>query len=343
MYPNQPYQGQQYQAITAGTVALRPVPREGSRIANRPAQTNPQREGWNLKWRRSSNAPQQHQGTTGSSSQFAAASVPAPGSMPAANPAVALQQENRLHVAGDEPNLQPVSQAAWLTPPQPNRAPTPPPEMRLSQAQSTIPNYFSDPFGDDQPQAGKPSIRVTNPQDEMLFPPPSERTADPALPSESAPMNDLRSTFDQLNGPDPAQQGSSRPENLMPSPTAPRPQATPSPNTQPRITPPPTQRPNQGPSIGEMLRDNRPDEGLNRPLRDSTELLPAPGRGQADRDSRDSNADIDQPDDDQLDNPFDRLRNEDADQADRDRLNSGKSEDVDRDGGVGRYGEDRAA
>ncbi len=58
-----PFPSQQYQANgadnRAGVVALRPVPREGARTANRPAQTNPQREGWNLRWRRSANAPQQ--------------------------------------------------------------------------------------------------------------------------------------------------------------------------------------------------------------------------------------------------------------------------------------------
>ncbi len=251
----------------------------------------------------------------------------------------ASQVDSQLQVAADQPNLRPVTQTMWLADQQQEDASTGPAEIRLSQAQSNSRNYFTDPFGDDRPQSGNQSIPVTAPQDELLFPPPSERAADPTLPSESAPMNELRSAFDQLNEPSPTQQGNSQPQNSMPTPKVPQSQGAPSPRTQP-----PKQTPEEGHSFGDMLRDNKPDEGLKPPVRDSDDLLPVPDRGQVDRDSKDSNADTDRPEDGQFDNPFERLRKQDADKADRDRLNSGKAEDVDpddREDGVGRYDDNR--
>jgi hypothetical protein len=237
---------------------------------------------------------------------------------------MSASQHDSLQVVTDQPNLRPVTQTTWLADQQREDASTPPAEIRLSQAQSNSPNFFTDPFGDDQPEKENQSIPATAPQGELLFPPPADRAGTPTLPGESAPRNDLRSAFDQLN---------------EPAPTAPRSQARPSPRAQPL-----RQTPEQGDSLGEILRDNKPDEGLKPPLKASDDLLPVPGRGQADRNSRALDADIDRQGNGQSDSPFDRLRNQDADKADRDRLNAGKPEDVDpvdREDGVGRYDDSR--
>jgi hypothetical protein len=81
-----------------------------------------------------------------------------------------------------------------------------------------------------------------------------------------------------------------------------------------------------------MLKNRQPDDGLRRSKeQDAEELLPAPNREPSD----------DRSQDDQFDDPFQRLRDRAADEADRDRLESERSmDDDDRDEGVGRFEDD---
>jgi hypothetical protein len=285
---------------------------EGSRVAPRPAPTNPQHQGWDLQWRRSSRVA-----TTKPISQVAAYSqsndVFAAGNIP--------PDRNRLRV-GNAANLSPIAQATWLAQQQesdpfalpPELAPSElaPSELAPSEPQSKERNYFNDPFGDDPVPA--PTGEPAPAPDEALFPPPTD-VADPVLPNETRPMNELRSEFDRLDQP------MRVPDSLRGS--APRAQPverddTP-PSAQPRAT-----TPGDGPSLGEMLRDNNPDEGLNPQRSNETDnSIQTPDRNRA----------IDRSNQDQFDNPFPRQRGNSADELERDRMNSPPT----RDDGVGRY------
>lgn len=298
------------------------------------AQPNPRPEGWNLRWRRSPNAPQPTQPSADVfSSPNASTNIKATPISTRAETS-APQFHGQLHVATEQPNLRPVSRAGWSSNVGSVAPAESPSEIRLTQAQSDDHDFFSDPFGDDQPAITGQSIPVTSPQGEMLLPPPGERAADPVLPSESAPMNELRNAFDQLDDAASSPQGNLRGVESMPTPS--QQQALPSPTPQAPQNAAPKQ--NEGPSLGEMLRDSNPTEGLQPPATNDS-FLPPPSNPQTERETPAPDA----RDQRQFDNPFERLRNEEADKADRDRLNSGRPEDIDRparEDGVGRYDND---
>jgi hypothetical protein len=244
------YQRHASPAPVTGQVMLRPVPLEGSqqRVARRPA--SPQLD-WNLQWRRSSRvAPSMRV-------RRVAANSPAQDVFAESDTAV----DHGLQPAGRAPQLRPVAQSAWLTQQQPVDIFETPQELSLDEAQETVPNFFTDPFGDD-PLAGEPPAQAMD--KDPLFPPPGQAELDSAMPSDSPPQdqqNQLRSQFDQLNLPS----GERVPPPTQPAEVEPQP-----PESSQQI-----ERTDEGPTLGDMLRDNEPDDDLNQQRSRPTELAPS--------------------------------------------------------------------
>ncbi|QDT05865.1 hypothetical protein K227x_42700 [Rubripirellula lacrimiformis] len=328
------YLGQAAAAQPQGTAYrnLQPVPREGTRMTAAPADANPTREGWNLQWRRSA------QVVAAQPIEVAKPATTTAGSIPATGVAqVSATQSGQLQPVSQTPQLQPVSQTAWMT--QPTRVDdmlvaSPQngqaqlgyaqdghasngyhagrPSDRIAQntpstsGQSN--DFFADPFGDGAanrsgPTTGAagqsaanalqtpPSIADQNVDDGFLFPPSSAGAAKagaaapqsvPAPTAEAKPMNDLRDSFGFPQQPDSA-----------PAQAAPKSGAS------------------DGPSLGEMLREEAPDvsprSNSDRDLQGAQELPPKRSA-----------------DDGKFEDPFPRRRGSDEanlDALDRDRLN----------------------
>jgi hypothetical protein len=290
---------QNHQPTVAPVGALQPVPRHGTQIPQPASDTNAQSESWRLQWRRNPKAPTQVQPQSQPVQPVAHQSI-----LPQAPQATTP----RLQVVSTAPELQSVSQATWLSHPQRSDDLVPP-----SRGKST--DAFTNPFGDDPAPRNSAVPVATSPQQsppDLNFPVPDPQ-ADAALPSDNRPMNELRSgaaentsesLFDSLQSPD-------EPELTLPEP----PQAKP--KSAPQLTPR-----EDGPSLGDMLRDNDPqqdakDESDESNAKEPDAELPPPKRA------------LDRSDDEDFDtNPFDRLRDDkSADERDRDRLNAGEDKE----------------
>ncbi len=284
--------------------ALRPVPREGTRMVTPTPNANAAQS--NLVWRRSPNvAPEQ------------------PRQQNREQARQPIAQTSGLQVAGETPDLQSVSQSAWMT--QPARVDdllaAPPAGLRVAQNAPNPQDFFNNPFADDPSPQSTTLVEAQTPQsisedpiDEgFLFPAPdnapkatptlpkavpAQPKAVPTLPSETRPMNELRDSFGFPQTPDAA------------------------PQSNPRL------RKEDGPSLGDMLRDTQPN--LNEDAK--ADVLPPPN---SDAGRKKSGSD-----DGMFDNPFPSARDaddKDADADDRDKLNDPRdredsgSLDVDRD------------
>ena len=351
-----------------GGPVLRPVPRTQPSSLAPAVRHNPQHEGWDLRWRRSRQAPAVPPNPSPNVPTSRAASSHAAPLSSAGAPHANLQ------VAPREPDLKPVassdvSQATWLTPAADPFAS--PDELRAGsqRPQPSMPDYFEDPFGDDplpdesnanssqrpgrsEPNSSSSQLSSTDAlrdntqepvlEEEFELPPPRNPTIAPVLPNETRPMNELRgstgnagqsSLFDELNlseaddrseqldqferlgAPDPQPEASLFAPSTPPAQTpalAPAPQqplqSLPQPGNEQEVEP-------SGPSLGDMLRVQAPNDG-QRPLDDTDESLPPPTPPRAE----------DQADDMQFDNPF-QQRDDDADTADKNRLNSDSAEE----------------
>ena len=298
---------------------MQPVPRTGQVRQAERATANPTRQGWNLKWRRShqvatepTDLQEVRENTVSASQREISRQIPE-----------VLPASGSLQVPHAPPELQPVSPAAYLMTPQRPESPLDGQAPAGTHAPKRD-DYFNNPFGDDpaaqqprdrQPLAQQPRTQQPSQQtqtlaplqdDAMLFPAPGDPApaASPALPSEHRPMNDLRGSLDTLDSE----------EALFDFPS-PDPEPTPSLRAQP----------DEGPSLGDMLKEASPDsEKPDSPsdLDDDAEALPEPDESSSKKDSQD----------DEFENPFGkRGRNDsDWDKKDRDRLNRGDDRSDDR-------------
>jgi hypothetical protein len=212
----------------AGTTAgmLRPVPREASRTAP-PVTHHPQREGWNLKWRRSEQVAERAAEPIARRNDAPDVFDPPVGARAVADPSSAAP-----------PAQSNVAQTAWLQPQQDQGALELPPNLRSAQPpEGKKVDLFSDPFADELPAAQDAGSQDSG----ELQPPAVDSTIDPVRPSESRPMNELRSGSPPRNDSGDA--------------------ATTSPNDSPLLLPP--SRASEGPSFGDMLRQETPDAGAS--------------------------------------------------------------------------------
>ena len=203
-----------------------------------------------------------------------------------------MQVSGELQSTQDAPQFKKVSPAAWNQPQEPGA------------------NFFDNPFGDDTPAHRGGTVPVRAQQGESLFPPPREpqRDASPAMPSDTRPMNDLRerSMFDRLNAPQ------TELETQAPAPEAdstsnPDPMSFPSGDLTPPANDESVEPADDGPSLGDRIRDSTPDEGTESPSDREEDLLPAPK----------NNTELDRSGSDEFENPFDaRGKNRDRDEMD---------------------------
>lgn len=212
---------------------LRPVPREGFHAQPTRQAANPRHPGWDLRWRRSANAPQ-------SAPARVAATVARPAAEPleavhnspaksAAHPGrpvtshdpamVAPAHHNGLQVANHPPELRPVSgeasgvgvaQTAYLT--HPERVAMMSSDEELQGPGNLVApanvNHFQDPFGDREtrfapPQSTSPSAVA---QGEMQIPAPANGRAQGgafAIPDSLAPDTGVRVAQIELTPPAP--------------------------------------------------------------------------------------------------------------------------------------------
>ncbi|MFK8112054.1 MAG: hypothetical protein AB8B91_07615 [Rubripirellula sp.] len=299
---------------------LQRVPRHGSQVPQA-TRASAQPNGWDLKWRKSTKA------TAG---KLPTQQVPQQVPQVAATvqlhpiqqtsyrtqvaPAATAPADPQLQVANTAPALRPVAQATWMSHPQRSDELVPPPST--SGQPST--DIFNNPFGDD---SDAPSIQETPAamlQQDFRLPDSGDLPANPTEPNTADPANELRGApqndtnlFDQLR-----QEPGSNDEMTLPeaSPTEPS-----APADDVRTVPQ-----DDGPSLGDMLRENQPDV----PTADPPAELPTPK--------------LDRSDDREFDsNPFERLRGDrDADRRDRDRLNSGEDAGEENERGFGFDDED---
>ena len=341
---------------------MRPVPRTGQ-VQSPTAASNPTRQGWNLKWRRSSNVESE-----ADRNQFAeTAKKPTAAKSSAVDPSSGqvVRTSGMLSVAREQPQLQAVTPAAYLNTPTRTESLLDSTGGPARVSRSSTNQYFDDPFGSQRSGSQRStsqrpgtsgrltanrqrgSLRVAQ-GGELLFPDLDDGPNIPRPdPFDDSPLNDLR---DGMNGPDsagdlfdlPAPSPEPQPEPRLVPPPQPTPRTIPQPAPQltPQPTPRPTPRPSpsngfgqdafgtpdgfdkprepmdipnpslktpdDGPTLGDMLKDTTPEE------------LPEPPSP--------SNKDMD----DDFENPFgtDRDRDEDNDDdsrsediKDRDRLN----------------------
>jgi hypothetical protein len=305
------------------TTSLRPVPKFGTQTQQPQARGSQARGSQSrdihLRWRQSRKATPNR----------------------AAGPTTAIPKHTELQRHTDKlqhatavPRLASLNQVQWQAPKQlatGGETLIPPPAAR----QSTEPNYFSDPFGDD-PLPNQPPASQRNPRPAQLIPAPigqREQLIQPPYEperSELPPPNDLRA----------------RP-NMFESTPTPRPdQAELTPTPRPDQAEP---TPTPGPDLTEPVRESEPPLSIPVPdaarSDDSSFELPEPkdelGLGDRlrnespdDDDSDVSADDLPRPDQEmsleQSENPFsdiDRDDERERDTEDRDRINIGQDSD----------------
>ncbi|MGI9470192.1 MAG: hypothetical protein ACR2NZ_01580 [Rubripirellula sp.] len=220
---------------TQPTGQMRPVPREGFHTPAARPVANPQHQGWDLRWRRSQNAPQVAVQAQVKPSQTFADNQNDGHAQSQAAPQVASQRaytaervqptaarvidSGRLQVANHAPELRPVSgvtapggvaQTAWLAHPQRTDLLENSDESGGLTAPANT-NYFQDPFGDRETALVPPSsISPTAvAQGEMQIPAPGNfsnenSTGTFAVPNTLESRNDLRTTVAQIELPPPS-------------------------------------------------------------------------------------------------------------------------------------------
>lgn len=384
---------------------LRPVPREGFHAQpSRPA-ANPQHAGWDLRWRRSANAPQPAPARVAATVARAAAEpVAAVNNSPATSAAYQGQQvtsqapamvapahHHGLQVANHPPELRPVSgeaeqggvtQTAYLTHPQ-RVAMMSGNEDLQGPGNLVAPanvNHFQDPFGDREtrfapPQSTSPAAVA---QGEMQIPAPANGRAQGgafAIPNSLAPDTGVRVAQIELTPPSPEQAPQFTPPTVPDSPAEAQIKPWSEPEVQPaqpadaglQFPPPSTTAPAasqdapplpnpketlQSPSAEEVTPKSTPAPQVPVPSNPPTtnQLRSAPpaakppamdkgptlgdiiGERTPNGSKQDSGTTPDAPPQIQgspFDSPFEGMN---ADEADRDRLNSGAA------GQSGRYG-----
>ena len=203
---------------------MQPVPKEGFQEPDR-AAANPQRPGWDLRWRKSSNTPTAKKATSLQLKTSATAATPSynvvrqvsgeaplPSSQPTTgSPTTGSPASGhpRLQVAGNAPALNPirvqaqsahprdrqhapspsgVAHAQWITQPQENAEPAP--------------DYFVDPFGNSETRAALTPPVSASPaaisQGAMQIP---RSRLSSGMPLELRPANGLRANIAQLELP----------------------------------------------------------------------------------------------------------------------------------------------
>ena len=244
------------------------------------------------------NQPVQNQPVQNQPVQYAAQARPYTAPQPQAAPqsqigssGQVIQVSGTLQATQDAPQFKAVVPAAW------------------NQSQQSGADFFDNPFGDDPPAHRGGAAPARAQQDSGLFSPPSEaqRGADPVLPNDGRPRNDLRerSLFDRINAPEPKPEAPQPPTETTPS-TGPSsgPMSFPSGD----LTPPSNNQSDEstdgGPSLGDRIRDSRPNEGTESPSDREDDMLPAP----------ENNSQLDRSNSDEFENPFDsRGKNRDRD------------------------------
>jgi hypothetical protein len=148
-----------------GSQTMRPVPRTGQ-VSSQVSPSNPTRQGWNLKWRRSSNV---------------AAQQPQAGDV--------VPTSGTLSVATDQPKLQAVTPAAYLNAPQ--RV-----ESLLDVSTGTTTPRIAQ--NTRSPQASKMTLVQSG---DMLFPPSDDELSAPTPDpfGEDPQPNNLRGSLDTLD------------------------------------------------------------------------------------------------------------------------------------------------
>ncbi len=281
--------------------SMRPVPKFGSQTAQALARPNPQAAGWNLQWRKSDRLSSSPRVTP-----ERAASAPRQQS-----PHLQLQDQRSsgLRQTTVAPRLSNIHSVNWQSPqdssPRGETLIQPP----AAEGQpSGDQNFFRDPFGDDPlptPSLINPSpLNPIPAQGERLIPPPAE-----SLPKKEeienqlrAPDSDRPNMFERAPVPNADQVEpltDQEPPTIVPPPAEARPEI--------ETLEPPTEfelpEPQPTPSLGERLRQERPD------TKENSQTLPTP-REEAKTE--------------QDENPFGDFEfDKDRNSKDRDRLNAG--------------------
>ncbi len=245
---------------------LRPVPKTGSQIIGGQPAHQPQHDGWNLQWRKSPalNQDQPEQLVAGPSDDSA---TMRPG----------LRQTSSMQPMRGSIALSPapVARAAFAQPQfgMPDVAPIPADEPNALQA--PVPSaedandFFNNPFGD-EPNQTAPNAELPPPRATVPSP---TRQPDPALPSDTRPMNDLRRELDSF--------GRSNSNDKASSGSPPKPRSSQS----------------EGPSMRDLLERERAPKSpkiddIDSPSdRDEPFANPFGDRSQQDRSSKDRDAD----------------------------------------------------
>ena len=286
---------------------MRPVPRTGQ-VSSPTTSPNPTRQGWNLKWRRSSNVAVEQD-----REPYAAAAD-------RRETRQVARTSGALAVATDQPQLQAVSPAAYLNTPTRTESLLDSPRGSVRVSSAATDQYFDAPLGtprftaDDRvaqgvqgaqdvqgrhaDHAGSTTLVQTG---EMLFP---DLDSDDTPPkrdpfAEDSPANDLRQSFDtpdssadviELPAPEPSNQSAGRPN-------------------------PSIKNPDDGPTLGDLLKGSNPEK-LPEPASPSNKQMDEdefenPFGIDRDRDSNDEDEDEDE----------DKNEMRAKDRQDRDRLN----------------------
>ena len=326
---------------------MRPVPRIGHESRSPQNHRAPQGDqsqnhrsrdpGWNLQWRRSSNASATNGQVSNSTRVHASEHSAAPHDAVAQAVGNSDHRDGRLRPVSGELQLRSPDQRAALADPIPVSSPSP--HAHIAQTQNTQ-DFFSDPFGDDPlPSTGQGSVtpmrtrvRAPNPRaiharaqgdefdslfetlpDEMPAPKALQETPTPVEPNQNALRGDkpFRDSIPSL------------PEEL-PQPDAPTetdgfelpPENAPSERNE---LPSPQSR---EPSMRDLLERERPDHE-RRSEEDGDD------DAEASEEMDDDNLeDDDESEEDDYENPF---KNREADERDRDRLNSGEDSEEEDD------------
>ena len=278
-----------------GGTKLRPVAKLNTRPAPSTSVSSQQREGWNLRWRRSDQVGRQAP-MSGQANVF--------GDPPGMN---IRQASSRTPTQIEIQNsVRQVTHAAVVMPQEEEPLRMPSGSASDATPQQDI-DFFEDPFG-----VPEPKTKLPLPSDDVnpRLSAPTADAAAPTLPSESREMNDLQNG---LRGDD-ADSSAMKFFDTPPSQTQPAPEAAiPPPTLDPVPEPqPPTTMPREdGPSLPDLMRQSAPNQRQT-PPRKTIDLLPPPA-DPSDSEPSSSDAEL-------FDDPFRRDSVSDADRRDRERL-----------------------
>lgn len=299
-------------AFPAGTATVGSVrvPRS-SEIRSVPARSATTSDGWKLNWRPNKNAVTQAPATQASATQRPATQRPtvqatASNTPPTAstNPQVSatVNQPGEarivggLQVATEPPTLRAVKTVGYAgNNAQPNSL-VATANVYQNQDQPAYDDFFSNPFGDESAAAADAATQVPGTPQGMTFPPTPDPAAAPALPADSRSMNQLRQQVQDVE---------SGGAMKLPSQELPA-QELPAPGN------PANAAQDDGPSISEYLRNERPD-----PIEQAPNRLP----------QMDNDQSADSPSDQgEFEDPF---RDRQSNDGDRNRADRDKKDDYD--------------